>query len=94
MHNRFKCGHRSKDKREQLETLASELLEKEILFQSDLERLIGARPFDRKTTYEAFTENKEEDVEEKDPDVKPTAPDTTENGAVEPEEEKAEGPSA
>jgi AFG3 family protein len=42
-------------KREQLEILAKELLEKEILFQSDLERLIGKRPFAKETTYEAFT---------------------------------------
>ena len=52
------------EKREQLETLAKELLEKEILFQSDLERLIGKRPFERKTTYEAFTEKKDAEEEE------------------------------
>ncbi|WP_200976261.1 ATP-dependent zinc metalloprotease FtsH [Echinicola sp. 20G] len=47
----------------ELETLAQELLEKEIIFQSDLEKLIGKRPFDKETTYEAFTrkENKKED---------------------------------
>lgn len=44
------------EKREELETIAKQLLEKEILFQSDLERLIGKRPFERKTTYEAFTD--------------------------------------
>ncbi len=44
-----------KDKRDELEILAKELLEKEILFQSDLERLIGKRPFDADTTYEAYT---------------------------------------
>lgn len=43
----------------QLEILAKELLEKEILFQSDLERLIGKRPFDTETTYQAYTNNKE-----------------------------------
>ena len=42
-------------KRKELEILAQELLKKEILFQSDLERLIGKRPFARQTTYEAFT---------------------------------------
>jgi AFG3 family protein len=36
------------EKRIQLEILAKELLLKEILFQSDLERLIGKRPFDVK----------------------------------------------
>src|SRR5690554_2596005 len=44
-----------KDKRDELEILAKELLEKEILFQSDLERLIGKRPFAADTTYEAYT---------------------------------------
>lgn len=44
-----------KEKKSELETLAKELLEKEILFQSDLEKLIGKRPFDKQTTYEAFT---------------------------------------
>jgi AFG3 family protein len=38
-----------------LEVIAKELLQKEILFQSDLERLIGKRPFDKPTTYEQFT---------------------------------------
>lgn len=42
----------------ELETLAQELLEKEILFQSDLEKLIGKRPFEKETTYEAFTKKK------------------------------------
>jgi cell division protease FtsH len=41
--------------REKLEIIAKELLEKEILFQSDLERLIGKRPFEHQTTYEKFT---------------------------------------
>lgn len=41
--------------REHLEVIAKELLEKEILFQSDLERLIGKRPFATQTTYEKFT---------------------------------------
>ena len=33
------------DKREELEKIANKLLEKEILFQNDLEKLIGKRPF-------------------------------------------------
>lgn len=40
--------------REQLETIAKELLDKEIIFQTDLERLIGKRPFDSKTSYEEY----------------------------------------
>jgi AFG3 family protein len=42
-------------KRRELEIVAQELLEKEIIFQSDLERLIGKRPFAHQTTYEAYT---------------------------------------
>ena len=34
-----------KEKKEQLELIAKELLKKEILFQSDIEKLIGKRPF-------------------------------------------------
>jgi len=45
--------------REHLEVIAKELLEKEILFQSDLERLIGKRPFATQTTYEKFTNSTE-----------------------------------
>ena len=43
------------EKREELEKIAQELLEKEILFQSDLEKIIGKRPFETETTYQAFT---------------------------------------
>ena len=43
------------EKREELEKIARELLEKEILFQSDLEKIIGKRPFETETTYQAFT---------------------------------------
>jgi len=65
------------DKQNELETLAQELLEKEILFQSDLERLIGKRPFETQTTYEAFTNatshadaSKKEDEEKKESENK------------------------
>ncbi len=44
-----------RDKGEELEKIAQQLLEKEILFQSDLEEIIGKRPFEKETTYEAFT---------------------------------------
>ena len=36
-----------KDKRKELDALAALLLEKEVLFKDDLERLIGKRPFDK-----------------------------------------------
>lgn len=43
------------EKREMLELVAKELLDKEIIFQADLERLIGPRPYENPTTYQAFT---------------------------------------
>ncbi|MFY0600293.1 MAG: ATP-dependent zinc metalloprotease FtsH [Cyclobacteriaceae bacterium] len=49
---------------EELEIIAQELLEKEIIFQGDLERLIGKRPFDNQTTYERFTNGDEEENED------------------------------
>ena len=49
-----------RDKKMELEKIAKELLEKEILFQADLESLIGKRPFDKETTYEKFTKNTDE----------------------------------
>ena len=42
------------ERRSELEKLARELLAKEILFQTDLESIIGKRPFDHKTNYESF----------------------------------------
>lgn len=47
-----------KDKRKELDALASLLLEKEVLFKDDLETLIGPRPFDR-----------QEPVDENNPNV-------------------------
>jgi cell division protease FtsH len=43
------------DKKDKLEIIAQKLLEKEIIFQSDLEGLIGKRPFEKQTTYAAYT---------------------------------------
>jgi cell division protease FtsH len=42
------------EKRDGLEKLAQKLLEKEILFQADLEEILGKRPFDNRTTYDEF----------------------------------------
>ncbi len=42
------------DKRDGLIKLADKLLEKEILFQSDLEEILGKRPFEHRTTYDEF----------------------------------------
>lgn len=58
------------DKRDGLEKLAEKLLEKEILFQSDLEEILGKRPFDNRTTYDEFvngTASEEEKVQPKEP---------------------------
>lgn len=50
-----------REHREHLEIIAKELLEKEILFQSDLERLIGKRPFATQTTYQKFTNGQQKE---------------------------------
>ena len=47
------------DKQDKLEIIAQELLVKEVLFQNDLERLIGPRPFEQLTTYQEFTRNED-----------------------------------
>ncbi|CCH00875.1 ATP-dependent metalloprotease FtsH [Fibrella aestuarina BUZ 2] len=61
------------DKREQLEIIAQELLKKEILYQNDLERLIGRRPFERDTAYQAYKKRGEEVKEEIGAEAKPAA---------------------
>lgn len=83
------------DKKQELEILAKELLEKEILFQSDLETLIGKRPFEKQTTYQAFTSNgqdksHEEEAEEANTDeVQAEAPVVDETVAI---DEQTENP--
>jgi AFG3 family protein len=47
------------EKRDGLEKLANKLIEKEILFQSDLEEILGKRPFDNRTTYDEFVNGPE-----------------------------------
>ncbi|OJJ18785.1 peptidase M41 [marine bacterium AO1-C] len=92
------CYDRTKtlltDKREELEIIAQELLSKEIIFQNDLERLIGKRPFDNDTSYQAFTkhvngkhdtDDKEEEkivnsaIQDKDADENGSSSDTENN---------------
>lgn len=64
--------------RQYLDIIAQELLEKEILFQADLERLIGKRPFDKPTTYQQYTngqgkyEKKKHESEQPGVDPTPT----------------------
>jgi AFG3 family protein len=52
------------DKRDGLIKLADKLLEKEILFQSDLEEILGKRPFDHRTTYDEFVNGTDESNQE------------------------------
>jgi AFG3 family protein len=52
------------DKRDGLEKLAAKLLEKEILFQSDLEDILGKRPFETRTTYDEFVNGASESNQE------------------------------
>jgi len=42
------------EKQDGLIKIAEKLLEKEILFQTDLEEILGKRPFTNKTTYDEF----------------------------------------
>lgn len=75
------------DHREHLEIIAKELLEKEILFQGDLERLIGKRPFAHQTTYEKFTNTKTPEIKTEEPSTNGT---TNEPKSEEPNKEAAE----
>jgi len=47
------------EKSEGLKALAEKLLQREILFQSDLEEILGKRPFDHRTTYDEFVNGDE-----------------------------------
>ena len=52
------------DKKEQVEKLADALLLKEVLFQSDVEALIGKRPYEEKKTLDV-----QEDEDEDEPKI-------------------------
>ncbi|MES2428403.1 MAG: ATP-dependent zinc metalloprotease FtsH [Bacteroidota bacterium] len=81
------------DKREGLIKLADKLLEKEILFQSDLEEILGKRPFEHRTTYDEFVNGATESNQE------PAAQGVAHEGVVDhsgtfernPEEKEASG---
>ncbi|MBO6623022.1 MAG: ATP-dependent zinc metalloprotease FtsH [Balneola sp.] len=80
-------------KKKELEILAKELLEKEMLYQSDLEKLIGKRPFDSKTTYEEYTTPDAEVVDdviesESDSEDKTEDSNTSSNNGTETESKK------
>jgi AFG3 family protein len=55
----IRCKELLTDKREQLEKIAQALLKKEIIFQNDVEELIGRRPFEKQTAYSEFVNGKE-----------------------------------
>jgi cell division protease FtsH len=65
------------EKKVLLTTVAEKLLEKEIIFQTDLEDLLGPRPFGNKTTYQEFMESGEENSETIHPLTSETTEDTT-----------------
>jgi cell division protease FtsH len=69
--------------KEHLENLAQALLSKEILFQQDLEGLIGKRPFDTKTTYQEYMDTPAKKVEEEPTETEPKTEDTAEVSAEE-----------
>lgn len=52
------------EKREGLELIAKELLKSEILYQNDLVKILGDRPFERDTVYQAYKKSSEEVKEE------------------------------
>lgn len=60
------------EKRDLLEKLTQELLKKEIIFQSDLEEILGKRPFDHKTTYQEYMTSDTDNT----PDTVPAPPET------------------
>lgn len=66
------------EKREELEKVAKELLKKEIIYQADLEKLIGKRPFEKPTTYQEYI-NREEEKEQKSPPSSEESQDNTSN---------------
>lgn len=74
--------------REELNILANELLDKEVIFQQDLEGLIGKRPFDSPTTYEEFTNG--QDKKKNNGKAKVKKPKEDVKAEVEKEEEKKE----
>ncbi len=92
-------------RRKELEILAEELLKREIIYQNDLEQLIGKRPFKTPTFYQSYTEGEDSQQEEKTgaenskqtpADIPPPASNGTgDNGTpTTPAEEKSEEPTA
>ena len=71
------------EKKDLLDKLAKILLAKEIIFQTDLEQILGKRPFDHKTTYEEYmTADDEKGIETNTPAALPPAVEEKENTPV------------
>jgi cell division protease FtsH len=76
------------ERRDDLERVAKELLDKEIIFKTDLVALLGPRPFDKLDVYDEYMAN--EGVKE---EIKPTQENTEviiENKTEKPESESPE----
>jgi len=73
-------------KQKELEIIAQELLAKEVLFQNDLERLIGKRPFAHQTTYQAYTNGRSDKA--KTEDTIPKASETSEKDSKDSKDSK------
>ncbi|MEH0154378.1 ATP-dependent zinc metalloprotease FtsH [Limibacter armeniacum] len=76
--------------RTELETLAKELLDKEILYQNDLNRLIGERPHGTKTTYQEYTQGHHDAPDLGKPTDTENADVVTGSGSTQPPKEKSE----
>ncbi len=63
----FRTKELLKDKIAAVETIAQELLSKEVIFQDDIERLIGKRPYQHVSAAESYTED---EVTKPESDVK------------------------
>lgn len=78
-----------RERKDQLEVLAQQLLEKEVIFQVDLEKLIGKRPFEKKTNLEEANEQMDKKAAElkASQNLADATPIVSENG-IAPSEEK------
>ncbi len=65
------------DKKEEVESVAKELLEKEIIFKSDLERLIGKRPYEESEAVQEVANSQIENQGNNHPTSKQNNPDHT-----------------
>ncbi len=74
------------EKRQELNTLAEELLKREVIFQSDIKELIGERPFETLTSYEAY-HNGQKELEEAEKQKDSTASEETPDSIAESEKE-------